>query len=78
MACNLLGFTIILFILNHSIAILLSDSNLFIRSEIVFAQAASVLSSAKLWIEEDLWYTCNDIFKVAICVVYTDTLFSIL
>ena len=32
---------------------LLSDSNLFIRSEIVFAQAESVLSSAKLWIEED-------------------------
>ena len=41
----------ILFILNHSVAILLSDSNLFIRSEIVFAQAESVLSSAKLWIE---------------------------
>ena len=33
---------------------LLSDSNLFIRSEIVFAQGESVLSSAKLWIEEDL------------------------
>ena len=41
MAWNLSGFTIILFILNHSIAILLSDSNLFIRSEIVFAQAES-------------------------------------
>ena len=39
--------------MNHSIAILLSDFNLFIRSEIVFAQAESVLSSAKLWIEED-------------------------
>ena len=34
-------------------AILLSDSNLFTRSEIAFAQAESVLSSAKLWIEED-------------------------
>ena len=43
----------ILFILNHSIAILLSGSNLFFRSGIVFAQAESVLSSAKLWIEED-------------------------
>ena len=52
MACNLLGFTIILFILKHSIAILLFDSNLFIRSEIVFAQTESLLSSAKLWIEE--------------------------
>ena len=52
-AWNLLGFTTILFILNHSIAILLSDSYLFIRSEIVFAQAESVLLSAKLWIEED-------------------------
>ena len=39
-------------LLTHSIAILLSDSNLFIRSEIVFAQAEIVLFSAKLWIEE--------------------------
>ena len=38
--------------MNHSIAILLFDSNLFIRSEIVFAQAEGILSSAKLWIEE--------------------------
>ena len=53
-AWNLSWFTIILFILNHSIAILLSDSNSFIRSEIVFAQAESVLSSVKLWTEEDL------------------------
>ena len=53
MVWNLLGFTIILFILKHSITILLSDSNLFIRSGIVFAQAESVLSSSKLWIEED-------------------------
>ena len=39
--------------MNYSVAILLSDSNLFIRYEIVFAQKESVLSSAKLWIEED-------------------------
>ena len=52
MARSLLGFTIILFVLNHSTAILLSDTNFFIRSEIVFAQAESVLSLAKLWIEE--------------------------
>ena len=52
-ACNLLGFTIILFILNHSIAILSSNNNLFIRYEIVFAQEESALSSEKLWIEED-------------------------
>ena len=39
--------------MNHSIAILLSDSNLCTRSEIVFAQAESVLSSAKLWVEEN-------------------------
>ena len=32
---------------------LLSDSNLFVRPEIVFAQTESVLSSAKLWIEEN-------------------------
>ena len=48
-----MGFIIILFILNHFIAILLSKSNLFIRSEIAFAQAESVLSPAKLWIEEN-------------------------
>ena len=42
-----------LFILNHSIAILLPDFNLFITSEIVFAQAEIVLPSAKLWIEAD-------------------------
>ena len=35
------------------VAILLSDSNFFIRSDNVFAQAESALSSAKLWIEED-------------------------
>ena len=52
-AWNLLGFTIILFILNHSIAILLFTTNLFIRYEIVFAHAESALSSEKLWIEED-------------------------
>ena len=52
-----LGFTSVTVlhtsISNNCIEILLSDSNLFIRSEIVFAQAESVLSSAKLWIEED-------------------------
>ena len=53
MAWNLLGFTIILFILNHSIAILLPDSNPFIRSEIVIAKAESVLLSAILSIDED-------------------------
>ena len=52
-AWNLSGFTIILYILNLSKVIILFDSNLFIRSEIVCAQAESVLSSAKLWIEED-------------------------
>ena len=50
---NLLVFAIILFILNHSIAILPSNSNLHIRFEIVFAQAESALSSPKLWSEED-------------------------
>ena len=34
-------------------AISLSESDLLIISEIVFAQAESVLSSAKLWTEED-------------------------
>ena len=52
-ALNISGFTTIFFILNHSIAILLSDSNLFIRSKIVFVQAECALSSAKLWIKED-------------------------
>ena len=52
-ASNLSVFAIILFILNHSIVILPSNSNLHIRLEIVFAQAESALSSAKLWSEED-------------------------
>ena len=52
-AWNLSGFTIIVFILSHSIAILLSFSNLLIRSEIVVALAESALSSAKLWVEKD-------------------------
>ena len=43
----------LLFILNHSEAILLSDYNLFTRSEIVFSQAESALSSAKIWIDEE-------------------------
>ena len=43
----------LLFILNHSEVILLSDYNLFTRSEIVFSQAESVLSSAKIWIDEE-------------------------
>ena len=43
----------LLFILNHSEAILLSDYNLFTRSEIVFSQAESVLSSAKIWIDKE-------------------------
>ena len=92
MAWNLSWFTIILFILNHSIAML------FTRSEIVFAQAAIVLSSAKLWIGEgsmkkkrSLIQKSNRsgptiepcgtpvmIFSKLLCVVYTDTLFSIL
>ena len=52
-AWNLSWFTIILFILNHSIAIFLSDSNLCIRSAIVFSEAEILLSLVKLWIEED-------------------------
>ena len=47
-----LGFTSVTVlhtsISNNCIEILLSDSNLFIRSEIVFAQAESALPSAKL------------------------------
>ena len=43
----------LLFILNHSEAILLSDYNLFTRSDIVFSQAESVLSSAKIWIDKE-------------------------
>ena len=94
MAWNLSGFTITLFFLNHSIGILLSDSDLFIRSEIVCAQADSVsMGWGRLHEEKKvvnwkikqkstnyraLWYACNDIFKVDICVVYIDTLFSIL
>ena len=50
-AWNLSGFPIILFILNYSIAILLSASNLYIRSEIVFVQARCVWYLAKLWID---------------------------
>ena len=50
-AWNLSGFIIIFFEPFYSN--ILSDSNLFIRSAIVFAQAASVLWSARLWTEEE-------------------------
>ena len=51
MAWNMSGLTIILFFVNESIAILLSDSNASIILESVSPQTGRVLSSAKVCIE---------------------------
>ena len=52
-ALNLSGLAIIWFIENQFIAALDSSSNVFIKSETVFAKLERVLSSAKL---------CTDVF----------------
>ena len=49
MAWNLSGFTIILFLWNHWMATLHSDSNVCFKLSIVFAILLKLVSSAKWW-----------------------------